>query len=254
MEPNKLEKQFKEQLNSREIQPSEMAWSKLDAMLAAADSGNSEQAKQKPKTKFPWMYVAASFVGFLLLGTVYFNQNNSEIINQRNDVVIQNDAATKPIVDSNTNVKLKAESEKAVAVVSKTNQGKSIKNSILKQKSDIVSSNSNQNQVVVSINNLLKENTISNNSIQEVNYKVTDKNRYVSAEKLLAEVTNTKLEPKSMDKSANKTTTIIAVSPNLLLQNAETELNQSFRESALNKFNKNFNAIKTVLANRNYEK
>jgi hypothetical protein len=34
----------------------------------------------KPKTKFPWMYVAASFVGFLLLGTVYFNQNNSEII------------------------------------------------------------------------------------------------------------------------------------------------------------------------------
>jgi hypothetical protein len=26
--------------------PSEMAWSKLDAMLAAADSGNSEQAKQ----------------------------------------------------------------------------------------------------------------------------------------------------------------------------------------------------------------
>jgi hypothetical protein len=34
-------------------------------MLAAADSGNSEQAS-KTKTKFPWMYVAASFVGFSL--------------------------------------------------------------------------------------------------------------------------------------------------------------------------------------------
>jgi hypothetical protein len=43
-------------------------------MLAAADSGNSEQAS-KTKTKFPWMYVAASFVGFSL-GTVYFNQNS----------------------------------------------------------------------------------------------------------------------------------------------------------------------------------
>jgi hypothetical protein len=43
-----------------------MAWSKLDAMLTAADSSNSEQAKQT-KAKFPWMYVAASFVGFLLL-------------------------------------------------------------------------------------------------------------------------------------------------------------------------------------------
>jgi hypothetical protein len=55
-----------------------------------------------------------------------------------------------------------------------------------------------------------------------------------------------------MDKSANKTTTILAVGQTFL-QNAETELNQSFRESALNKFNKNFNAIKTVLVNRNYE-
>jgi hypothetical protein len=39
------------------------------------------------------MYVAASFVGFLLLGTVYFNQNSSEII--KNDVVIQNDALNR---------------------------------------------------------------------------------------------------------------------------------------------------------------
>jgi hypothetical protein len=38
--------------------------------------------RSKTKTKFPWMYVAASFVGFLLLGTVYFNQN-SEIIYQK---------------------------------------------------------------------------------------------------------------------------------------------------------------------------
>jgi hypothetical protein len=51
-----------------------------------------------------------------------------------------------------------------------------------KTKSDIVSSNSNQNQVVQFQSNLLKENTISDNSIQKLNYKVTDKNRYVSAE------------------------------------------------------------------------
>jgi hypothetical protein len=64
-------------------------------MLMAADRNSEHEAK--PKTKFPWMYVAASFVGFLLLGTVYFNQNSSEII--KNDVVIQNDE-TKPTVDS----------------------------------------------------------------------------------------------------------------------------------------------------------
>jgi hypothetical protein len=59
--------------------------------------------------------------------------------------------------------------------------GKKYQKFNFKTKSDIVSSNSNQNQVVVSINNLLKK-TISDNSIQELNYKVTDKNRYVSAE------------------------------------------------------------------------
>ena len=36
MEPNNFEKQIKERLDAREIQPSEMAWSKLDAMLTVA--------------------------------------------------------------------------------------------------------------------------------------------------------------------------------------------------------------------------
>jgi hypothetical protein len=78
---------------------------------------------------------------------VYFNQKQ-QIINQKNDVVIQNDAANKPTVVS--------DNEKSVAVVSKTNQ-EEVSKFNFKTKSDIVSSNSNQNQVVVSINNLLKE-------------------------------------------------------------------------------------------------
>nr|WP_309758043.1 hypothetical protein [Flavobacterium sp.] len=238
MEPNKLEKQFKEQLNSREIQPSEMAWSKLDAMLMAADSGNSEQAKQKPKTKFPWMYVAASFVGFLLLGTVYFNQNSSEIINQKNDVVIQNDAATKPTVVSDNDTNLQTESEKAVAVVSKTNQGRSIKNSILKQKSDIVSSNSNQNQVVaVSINHQkLEKKSINPKSIP------------VSVDELLAAVENP--SKKEMQSQQNL---MVRVNATNLLSEVDGELELSFREKVINKVSKNFQTVKVALSNRNLE-
>jgi hypothetical protein len=47
MEPNKLEKQFKEQLNSRNS-AFRNGLGKLDAMLAAADSGN---ANRRSKTK-----------------------------------------------------------------------------------------------------------------------------------------------------------------------------------------------------------
>ena len=238
MEPNKLEKQFREQLNSREIQPSEMAWSKLDAMLMAADSGNSEQAKQKPKTKFPWMYVAASFVGFILLGTVYFNQNNSEIINQKNDVVIQNDAANKPTIVSDNDTNLQTESEKAVAVVSKTNQGRSIKNSVLKQKSDIVSSNINQNQVVaVSINNQQSEQ-------KSINSQTSD----VTVDELLAVAGN----PSKKENQLNQKPVVHVNASNLLSQ-VDGELELSFREKVISKVNKNYQTVKVALANRNLE-
>ena len=238
MEPNKLEKHFREQLNSREIHPSEMAWSKLDAMLTAAEPSNSEQAKQKPKTKFPWMYVAASFVGFILLGTVYFNQNNSEIINQKNDVVIQNDAATKPTIVSDNDTNLQTESEKAVAVVSKTNQGRSIKNSVLKQKSDIVSSNINQNQVVaVSINNQQSEQ-------KSINSQTSD----VTVDELLAVAGN----PSKKENQLNQKPVVHVNASNLLSQ-VDGELELSFREKVISKVNKNYQTVKVALANRNLE-
>jgi hypothetical protein len=60
MEPNKLEKQFKEQLNSQEIQPSEMAWVNWMQCLTRVIANR----RSKTKTKFPWMYVAASLSGF----------------------------------------------------------------------------------------------------------------------------------------------------------------------------------------------
>ena len=77
MEQNKLETQFKEKLNSREIKPKEMAWDRLNAMLSVAEPSKGEQV-QKPKHKFTWLYIAASFIGFLMISTVFFNQKENE--------------------------------------------------------------------------------------------------------------------------------------------------------------------------------
>ncbi len=52
MELNNLEKDFRNKLNQREIQPSEKAWDRLDAMLSVAE-------KKKPKRT--WMYIAKFF-------------------------------------------------------------------------------------------------------------------------------------------------------------------------------------------------
>jgi hypothetical protein len=238
MEPNKLEKQFREQLNSREIKPSEMAWTKLDTMLSATE---------KPKAKFPWLYVAASFTALLLVGTVYFNLQENPIENQKNGVVIQEPIfpKTKSIVLDSTNLKIQGEdsfsSKKSVRINNKLTDSR--------QKSKIAEKNLNQNQATeISISDPYKKN---DSMISSENNQSLAKNKYVSAEKLLAEISNTKFE--STDETMRNTTKVISVNPNILLSNVETELNQSFKESALDRLNKNFKTIRTVLVNRNYK-
>lgn len=58
MAPNKLDNQFRKGLENQEIQPSPVAWDRLDAMLTVAE---------KPKKRFHLWPVAASIIGFLSL-------------------------------------------------------------------------------------------------------------------------------------------------------------------------------------------
>ncbi|MFC6243640.1 hypothetical protein [Flavobacterium psychroterrae] len=73
MEPNNFEKDFREKLNQRKIEPSDKAWDRLDAMLSIAEE------KKQPKNNKRWIYIAASIVGFLLVGTFFFNQKKNPV-------------------------------------------------------------------------------------------------------------------------------------------------------------------------------
>ncbi|GGE96813.1 hypothetical protein [Flavobacterium limi] len=238
MELNKIEKQFKEQLNSREIKPSEMAWDKLDAMLNAVDS--------KPKRNFKWLYVAAGILAFLLAGTVYFNRfefvrTNKGVplvLEQKTDKVILNKQEIIKKSISPVQIQKKVTKNQAVAVYN-NNPGKQL--------------NQFKNKLEPLMTNTLKEDNATAVSPEENIYQSTAKNQYISAEKLLAEVNETKFQAKTTVEAIEKRRKVISVNPNELLLNAEKELNQSFRESALDKFNKNFKAVKTVIVNRNYE-
>ncbi len=240
MELNKFEIQIKERLNAREIKPSAMAWEKLDTMLSE---------KEKQKTKFPWLYVAASFVGFLLIGTLFFNQKESVNINQENRVVFQNsknqeDNVTTIETLQNTNT-LSNTTKSSVqnGMVAPKYQAQQQKGSFKLEKNQLAESQSNNS------NNDSLTILVENN-----NLNIKTKNKYVSATALLAEVSNTQLESSTSLQVNQKPIKSTTVNPQNLLSDVETEMNQTFRESAISKFNKNYNAIKTVLANRNYEK
>lgn len=236
MEPNNFEKQFKKQLHSREIKPSEMAWEKLDSMLTVA--------KVRPKRNRSWIYFAASLLGFLLISTVYFNNSRADKIEKSNPIVleqksVENTLKTPEII--NKSVLQKINQNKIVKIASNSSNLKKVRNQF-----------KNNNEDILILIPSKAMNAIANSS-ENNNEQSPTTIKYISAQKLLAEVSNTKVEEKETQNTIEKPRKSIAINPNTLLINAENELNESFRETALDKFNKKLNAVKTVLVNRNFQ-
>jgi hypothetical protein len=238
MEPNKLDTHIKEHLHFREIQPSEKAWSKLDAMLSAADSLHSEQAEQKSTRRFPWMYIAASIVGFLLISSVYFSQSSNGIGNPKNKVVLENGISTES--KKNNSAVVKAQN-KLNEVIGKT----AIKTNIFAEKT-IVNSQKSINK-----KSILNQNPIVEVSIKNQKFKKKSINPQfvvVSVDELLATAENPLKKEMQLQQNL-----MVRVNATSLLSEVDGELELSFREKVINKVSKNFKTVKVAISNRNLE-
>lgn len=219
MEPNKLENTFRNQLNNHEINPSANSWDRLDAMLAVAE---------KPKSHFKWYYFAASFIGFLLIGTIFFSQKRNVIINKRNNVAIETKkessktpVKTIKIEANNTDKMLKQEKQ----VLVQTQENVKIKEGIQVTKS--------QKEVIATISSKEKNNPIPG----------IEKSFQVNVDDLLASAENTSAV--KIKKS------VVKINPNALLNEVDSELELTFREKALHTLTKKYKEAKVALANRN---
>jgi len=244
MEPNNIENQIREKLNSREIQPSEMSWDRLDAMLSVAE-------EKKTKRSFGWLYIAASILVFLSVGLFFTNQKE-EVSGTDNQIVTKEVENNKEQSDSvitkqNFTKKIANQQEEQVAV--------SIDNKPLtiNKKS---SESFNQNNQKTGVNPII-------NKEKEIEYQATeviaqkDMPRIISQEKiempkkvavnvddLLASV------EKTSKKEANAK---VKVNANSLLSQVDGELEQTFRQKVINRIGKNYQEVKVALANRNQE-
>lgn len=236
MEPNNFEKDFREKLNHRKIEPSEKAWDRLDAMLSVAE-------KKKPKKDRKWLYIAASVVGFLLVGTFFFNQKKDIEKAPKNTVVIEKntrkDSVVKPTVKSTGPVKTE------IAVSEKTATEHSIqKETNLNPKSNKTLKNESQQLAESSIiikNNQEKQSINNKTSVAEISKKETVDQLLESAEKTV--VAENAVKPKAK----------LKVNANDLLNQVDGELELSFREKMITKVNKNYQTVKVALANRNQQ-
>lgn len=231
MKPNKLDTKIREKLNAREIQPSAQAWDRLDAMLTVSE-------EKKPKKRFGWFFVAASTILFFGLGFFLFNSSETTEINNSIPVVNNINEEIDSVETNKTN-EVSIENAKPVLVQNEVNSSKK----------------SSKDKQLKSPNEIIKSDNLSQENAAMITYNPTSSiNKYISAEKLLASVEN-KTEANqeiSIDRKVapkNKT----KVDANSLLTSVEGELNESFRESAFDRINRNYNVIKSALANRNYE-
>ena len=218
MEPNKFDNQFKEKLSSREIKPSDAAWDRLDAMLSVSE---------KPKRKFSWLYIAASVLAFLTVGTIFFSQKESVVLNPKDTINTQNEITIKsnetaPILNSNN---------KSAVVIQETK--KSISKSNIIPSTNKQLKNNNQIVAVSIINQKTEKKSIANPT------------NALIVEKQLVIVENLKKENSSDQKSK------IHVNPDNLLSQVDGELELSFREKVINKVNRNYQTLKVALDNRN---
>jgi len=258
MEPNNIEEQFKQMLNSRELQPSDKAWDRLDAMLSVAE-------EKKTKRSFGWLYIAASIIGFIFVGTLFFSQTEELIDVRRNDVVLQEkeEKSSEHIIQGQSGKDiLPSIQSQGVAEVSNDNQKS--KNQITKSEgivhcntcpSEKVIINQKTNRNLNQINNekiaeFKNETSIAHSEIPktvESNKSLTDKESILKSDNnLLVSLDNTAKQ------LANKKATI-KVDAKSLLSQVDGEVEYTFREKVFTKINKNYQEIKVALVNRNKE-
>jgi hypothetical protein len=233
MEQNSFENQIKEKLENRSITPSNQAWSRLNEMLPVSD---------EPKRNYKWMFLAASFIGFISVAIFFQRQPNELVDADKPKIPIENIIApgTENTISKSGSLgiisdKINSEIE-IVKVESKINQKKN-------------------NEIFVLENNGNKNNTKSNLDDEILNgtqKPIIFKEQTQNSSQLIAHESNSLNEIAQKNELDTKSDQI-RVNVNSLLSQVENELNLTFRQKVIIKIAKNYKATKEILVTRNQE-
>lgn len=253
MAPYKLEDNIREKLEAREIQPSTDAWKKLEAKL------DVQQPKKKPVL---WYYVAASFVGFVILASVFFSRNNVEMNNEVvNETIEQNITEKQPeIIPNNSKLQEIASEEKSLQKVEKIKSTNSNSVKALPQKKSEIDKKIEKTEAVANVTKekeepLLKNTTqkeedkLFNNKVDEVVAsvkKLQENNPEVNATDVESLLNNARRDIQTQRILNNP-----KVDATALLQDVEWELEKSFRDKVFDALGEGFQKVRTAVSERN---
>lgn len=221
MEPNKMEVEFRKKLNEREIAPSQASWDRLDAMLSVAE-------KNPPMRSYRWLYIAAGIAIFFCVGLFLFRQEKAgQGLDMDKEGVVSKDKSEEQIQDAAGGKTLT--NPEIIEVISA---------------SSIVESNGGKQKTGAKTERLeqkvVRQEVVQ--AIPEVKQQIEKQESVDNKEQQQLAVLD---QPKEKPQ--------VKVNANALLSSVEGELNQEFRETTLQKLNRNFKTVKTAVANRNHE-
>lgn len=205
-----FEKNIKEKLNERKIQPSAQAWDKLEMML------NDQEVKTTKKSPRTYLFIAASLLVFVSLGTFFFKMNSDSI----EPNVIQIQPTENLVIEENRNEEVEEAKSHQNEVVSEPK--------IIKAKSD--------NKAVAHLPNPGRE------QFNELEVKV---NREIVL------VEENKQEIAEVHQQEKQEIPASKVDPKKLLMVAEYEKNVEKSASQFKQMKHKFEEVKTALNNIN---
>ncbi len=244
MEQNKLETQIKEQLNVREIQPSPMAWDRLDAMLTIV---NEKKTKRFPVLSLRNIGLAASILLLVSIGLFYFSPKEN-VTKPEENVVIGNDSNDNN--NSNNNNKINSNYNSNKNINYNNNPSANINPEVQVAETTISKPQPQVNPLIIQEKEIefISNEVIAQNQFPKVmepsqEIKVSNAIK-VNALELLAAVDKT---------TKSNTSPKIKINANGLLSQVDGELDQTFKEKALKRITKNYKEIKVAFQTRNNE-
>ncbi|TGV04238.1 hypothetical protein [Flavivirga rizhaonensis] len=252
MAPIKFEESIKDKLDKRTLQPSNNAWNKLSERL-------SDQEKKKGKSPILWIGLAASIIGGMLVISQFSNDGiivddipktiavpEVKEDNKNNAVIVEtnvNSVKTSETIQTNKDKVIEESLKKPILSKSEFNKeqiANTLENNIEKRKKNPV------NPVEV----ILEPLTFEQEKIQAVANKIQalKDNNKVTDEAIDALLLEAQKEIR-LNQLHNEATGV--VDANLLLQDVEADLDQSFRSKVFEVIKTSYGTLKTTVAHRN---
>ena len=253
MAPDKFEKYIKNKVQQREIAPSDDAWNRIAEQLPP-----EEKRGRKP---IVWYSIAASFVG-ILIATLYFTKTTEpELVTPAAVVISQGENAEEnPQLAKPEKDPMETGQEEAIASSPSTQENIRQSPSVREEESVVTMHDKElESALVASAEN--KERKDPDRVEQREDVFIQEKITEVVAEVRLLEQNNEALTEAEVDSLLRKAQNELlkerlfktdnSVDAVALLNEVETELDQSFRDQIFDRLKTGFMKVRTALADRN---